>query len=157
MQVVGIEEELAFAIGPAAGPLRTVQVWAGGRNLTPVDTSAYLPSFIFAMERSESLLRNEEAIFKHEASLQGTGVEEALEKLISQELPDAWVELRVLDWDETMDDVLCFLVPVRGKVHLAWREFPSREIHSLQVVPRELAEVMRRAREILNTSVGPDA
>lgn len=157
MQVVGTKEKFAFLIGPATGQLRTVQVWAGGRNLTPVDTSAYLPSFVYAMERSEILLRNEERILKHEASLQGLTVEEALEQLISQELPQAWAELRILNWGETMDDVLCFLVPVQGKVHLAWMEFPSRGLHSLQVVPGELAEVMRCARDILNTSGGLDA
>jgi hypothetical protein len=157
LQVVGTKDKFALVMGPAAGQLRAIQVWAGGRNLTPVDTSAYLPSFVHAMERSEILLRNEERIFRYEASLRGLTVEDALEQLVSQALPQARAQLRVLDWGETMDDVLCFLVPVRGKVHLAWKEFPSGGLHSLQVVPSELAEVMRRGREILKTSDGTNA
>ena len=157
MQIVGTKEQLAFVIGPAAGQLRAIQVWAGGRNLTPVDTSAYVPSFVHAMERSEILLRNEERIFGHEASLRGLSVEEAVEQLASRALPEAWVELRVLDWGETMDAVLCFLVPAQGKVHLAWKEFPSGGLHSLHVVPSELAEVIRSGRTILKASDGADA
>ena len=157
MQIVGTKEKLALVIGPEVGQVRAVQVWAGGRNLTPVDTSAYVPSFVHAMGRSEILLRNEERISRHEASLRGLSVEEALEQLASQALPEAWAELRVLDWGETMDEVLCFVVPVQGKVHLAWKEFPSGGLHSLQVVPSELAEVIRRGRAILKPSDGPDA
>ena len=157
MHVVGSKEKFAFVIGPAVGAVRTVQVWAGGRNLTPVDTSAYLPSFVHAMERDERLLNDEKKIIAHESDLRGLTVEKALELLISQDLPKAWVELSVLGWGETMDDVHCFLVPVQGKIHLAWMEFPSRSIHFLQIIPSELAETMRRAINILKASSDPDA
>jgi hypothetical protein len=124
-----------------------VEVWAGGQNLTPVDTSAYLPSFIHAMRADESLLCDEERVFEQGANLLGLTAKQAFE-CISQS-PEAWSKLRVLNWGETTDDVLCFLVPVQDKIHLAWMELPSRTVHSLPVITRELAGTLRRARHML--------
>jgi hypothetical protein len=157
MQLIGSKEKFAFAIGPASGAVRTVQVWAGGRNLTPIDTSAYLPSFVCAIERDEKLLHEEKKIIAHESNFRGLTVDKAFELLVSQDPPNACGELSVLGWGETMDDVHCFLVPVQGKIHLAWMEFPSRSIHFFQIIPNELAETLRRAVDILKASNDPDA
>ena len=61
------------------------------------------------------------------------------------------------DADEAIRKFTGGKVPVQGKVHLAWMEHPSHSLHSLQVIPSELAGTLRRARGILKASSGPDA
>lgn len=45
-------------------------------------------------------------------------------------------------WGPTTHDVLCFLVPSEGNLHLVWRLRDAPDIRSVVVDPIELADVM---------------
>jgi hypothetical protein len=153
MTSIGSKAKFAVILGSSSGEMRTAEVWVGGKNVTPFDSSAYVPGFLAALTRTERTLKEELNFLRHEALFFGLCVEEAFLKLSqagSPELEQAWSDLRFADWGPTTDDYLCFLLPVLGKLYLACQDQTSRAIHSVQVAPSDLIQVLERARHELS-------
>ena len=156
MQVFGSKDRFAILVGPSAAPLRTVEVWAGGKSLTPHDTSAYLPSFVHALASTERHLKEQLNFVRHEPLFLGLSATEAFQRIAepnSLEFEQAWEELRLIDWGPTTDDFLCFLLPIQGKVHLVCREHESGSIHSVALLPYEIIQAIEGARHALSFTI----
>jgi hypothetical protein len=152
MTCIGSKAKFAFILGSFSGEMRAAEVWVGGKNVTPFDSSAYVPGLLSALTRSERTLKEELNFLRYEALFFGLSVEEAFLKLSqagSPELEQAWSHLRFADWGPTTDDFLCFLIPVQSKLYLACQDQTSQAIHSVQVVPYELIQVLEVARHEL--------
>lgn len=154
MTLFGSKDRFAILVGPYVGSLRTVEVWAGGKSLTPHDTSVYLPSFVHALVSTKSRVEKPLNFLRHEPLFLDLGVEEAFERIASAESPQleqAWSELRVIDWGPTTDDFLCFLLPIQGKLQLVCREQASGSIHAVAVPPYEITQAIEGARDALSS------
>lgn len=155
MTFFGSKDRFAILVGPTIGSLRTVEVWAGGKSLTPHDTSVYLPSFVHALASTESRLEKQLNFLRHEPLFLGLSATEAFQRIATAESPQleqAWPELRLIDWGPTTDDFLCFLLPIQGKLQLVCREHASGSIHTVAVLPYEIIQAIKGARHALSSS-----
>lgn len=155
METFGTKEHFGILVRPASGQMRQVEVWAGGKNLTPVDSSSYIPSFSHSLAKSANHLKNSADFFAYEPLFSGLAPEAAFAKLSRQEAgtEQAWSALRFADWGPTTDDFLCFLLPLNGKLHLAFCEHQSNLFHELLVEPSEIADILEGALNALSHSV----
>ncbi|MFL1455852.1 hypothetical protein ACJO5Y_15565 [Marinobacter sp. GN3S48] len=65
MKKFGNLESLLFKVGnyvDGASNLRIVEIWSQGQILTPVDTAAYLPSYIHALKRDLLWVQDERSM-----------------------------------------------------------------------------------------------
>lgn len=141
----GSKDLFALVVGEPSWPNRAVEVWIGGVNLSSFDSSAYLPSFIHSMTTMRNKLRDQLNFLTHESDLGGTGVEGAFLRLASQELPQAWSDLRVLDFGPTTDDFLCFLVPVHGRLYLGCKGYTADGVVAVRITPFDLISALNTA------------
>lgn len=149
----GSKESVALVVGSPAWPIREVEVWVAGQNLSVQDSSAHLPSFVASMASTQAGFQAQLNFLQHENHFFGLGVEEAFSKVVSQALPDMWAALRVLDWGPTTDEWLCFLLPIHGKLYLACRQGSSKTVKAVQILPCELMHTLGSA--IAELSNGP--
>jgi hypothetical protein len=155
VKVIGSKAKFAMLLGASSGQLRTIEVWVHGKNITPIDSSAYIPGFSVALASTERRLKQELNFLRFEALFFGQSVEEAFSRLAeasSPELEQAWSLLRFADWGPTTDDYLCFLIPVQGKLYLACRENSTKVVHAAQVVPHDLTSVLEGVLHELSTA-----
>lgn len=153
MAIFGSKERFAILVGSFVGSLRTVEVWAGGKNLTPYDTSVYLPSFVHALASTERRLNEPLSFLAFEPLFLGLSAAEAFQRVAapdSPQLEQAWAKLRVIDWGPTTDDFLCFLLPIKGKLELVCHELESGSIHSVALLPNEVVQAIEGARHALS-------
>jgi len=153
MQVFGSRDRFAILVGPPAASIRTVEIWAGGKTLTPHDTSVYLPSFVHALVSTERRLKEQLNFLRHEPLFLGLSATEAFQRIAESETPQleqAWADLRLLDWGPTTDDFLCFLLPIHGKLQQVCRENESGSIHTGVVLPYEIIQAIEGARHALS-------
>ncbi len=148
--VFGCKESFAIVVGPPAWPIRTVEVWVCGENFSSFDSSAYLPSFASAVEDTGNWLQRQLNFLKHEKHFFDLGVEEAFSLVASEELPELWTELRLLDWGPTTDAYLCFLLPIRERLFLTCRCNESGLTKGVQVFPYELINTLSSASRELS-------
>ena len=81
----------------------------------------------------------------HESDLAGNGIEGAFLRVTSQELPQAWSDLRVFDFGPTTDDFLCFLLPVHGKLYLGCKGNTADVVTAVQITPFDLISALNNA------------
>ncbi|UMR29757.1 hypothetical protein MJ904_22380 [Massilia sp. MB5] len=138
----GSKDSFAMQIGDASWPSCTVEVWAAGQNLSSFDSSAYLPSFLNSLTCELCYLKEQLNFLAFEDCFRELSVEDAFRWLESQERPEVWDKLRILDWGPTTDDYLCFLLPIRRKLYLACKGNESEIIHAVQILPYDLITVL---------------
>lgn len=141
----GSTDRFAILIGVETGGLREVEDWAGGENLTPTDTAAYLPAFIHALEKMAKRLAQPQELLRFKQLFARCDATQAFELLSSQSHPEAWLALRVLDWGPTLDNYLCFLVPQHGRFALTFRRHETSAVHSVDLTPEYLSETIQSA------------
>lgn len=78
----------------------------------------------------------------HARDLEDGGIEGAFARLASEELPQAWSDLRVLDWGPTTDHFLCFLLPVHGKLYLGCKGVNADGVSAVQITPFDLISTL---------------
>lgn len=79
---------------------------------------------------------------------------DVFELLAGEGAPGLQDALRWLDWGPTTDDVLCFLVPSEGNLHLVWRIRDEPDIRSVLVDPIDLADLIVEVVTILKEMSG---
>jgi hypothetical protein len=154
MTVFGSKERFAILVGPQIESHRSVEVWAGGKTLTPFDTSVYLPSFVRALGSTELRLKEQLNFLKYESLFIGLTAEEAIQKVVtpeSAEMEHALAELRFANWGPTTDDFLCFLLPIQGNLALICSECQSGSVHAVPLFPYEIIQVIEGARHALSS------
>lgn len=140
--IFGSKDLFAVTVGEPSWPIRTVEVWIGGVNLSSFDSSAYLPSFIHSMTKMRDKLKKQLNFLAHESDLGGSCVDGAFLRLASEEFPQAWSDLRVLDFGPTTDDFLCFLLPMQGKLYLTCKGNSADAVTAVQVTPFDLISTL---------------
>ena len=156
MRTIGTKDKFALTIGPQSGQMRQVEVWAGSKNLSPVDSSVYIPSFSHALTNAATRLKKADPLFSHEGLFGSLDVESAFDKLATQApgTEQAWVALRFVDWGPTTDDFLCFLIPLNGQLHLVCSDQDSNSLHEVILEPTEIIHVIEGAINELSNSSG---
>ncbi len=140
--IFGSQDQFAVVVGEPTWPICAVEVWIGGVNLSTFDSSAYLPSFIHSMSTMRDKLKNQLNFLTHESDLGGSGVEGAFLRVASQELSQAWSDLRILNFGPTTDDFLCFLLPVDEKLYLACKSYTAAGITAVRITPFDLISTL---------------
>jgi hypothetical protein len=150
MRIVGSKEAVGFVIDEhhPEGWI-AVEIWAGGQCLTPVDALPYLPAFLPGLRASETQLRRPSTFLRHEGELSEHSIPGAFALLASDGAPELQGALRWLNWGPTTDDVLCFLVPSSGKLHLTWKLHGEPCVRSMPVNPAKLADLIAHTRRTL--------
>lgn len=149
MRIVGSKDAVGFVMGEHQPEGIAVEVWAGGQCLTPFDALPYLPAFLPRLQASEAQLRHPSTFLRHEGELSEHSIQDAFALLAGEAAPELHRALRWLDWGPTTDDVLCFLVPSAGKLHLTWKMQGEPCARSMPVDPADLADLIAHARRTL--------
>lgn len=134
--------EFAIVVGEHKDGLRRVEIRVGNERLTGEDRFVYPPAFLHAMRSTANHLRGELNFLRHERELWGFGIEEAFERVSSGDLHEP---LRVLSWGPTTDDCVCFLLPVQGKLWLAWKRAEAKSPRAVPVLPYDLIRTIEAA------------
>lgn len=146
MSIGNNSEQLTIRVGQYVGQLREVEVWAGGERLTGEDSLVYPLSFVTAISATEQALRAQLNFMRYEDELFGLGIDAAFERVSSGSLHS---KLRMFSWGPTTDSFLCFLLPLNGRLQLAWKSVGSDVVRSITVVPFDLICALRSALEKL--------
>lgn len=156
MRIVGSKDAVGFVFEEHSPEGIAVEIWAGGQCLTPCDTFPYLPAFLPSLQASEAQLRRPSPFLGYEGALSGHSIPDAFALLASDGVPELHRALRWLNWGPTTDDVLCFLVPLAGKLHLTWKLQGQPCPRSMPVEPADLADLIAHVRTTLgDLSVRP--
>ncbi len=156
MKTVGAKATFAFVVEERQADGVAVEIWAGNQCLTPNDRYPFLPAFLPRLEASEARLRRPDALLQHEAELSELSIQAAFDLLSSQEAPALHEALRWLDWGPTTDDVLCFLIPSEGRLHLTWKLANEARLGTVPVSAISLANLVAEMRDVLGArQAGP--
>jgi len=97
------------------------------------------------MKMMANRLKAQLSFLRHEPYLDGLSVEEAFLRVRTQEQPQAWSDMRVLDFSPNTDDYLCFLLPVHGGLYLTFKKNSAPSIMAVPATPPELIRILDSA------------
>lgn len=86
--VVGDLNRFGFqiALHPSSEQIHKVSIFMGGKNLTPFDNSAYLPSFVSRLKATSKWLKGKIDYLKYEQLLSGLNLTEIHNTLVHNHL-----------------------------------------------------------------------
>ncbi|MCA9173448.1 MAG: hypothetical protein KDB14_03095 [Planctomycetales bacterium] len=168
MQDVGDRAIFGFRIGPAEPqcPMRDVNIFINGEDVTPEDPSVYLPSFLGLIQDTANRLEAKIDYLKHDSLFSGLNVTEVHNALLHNNrevfVSDTeWWSVhehhRFGDWGETTDGFTAFLIPYCGKLQLTCQTRDRRVarydhlpcVRGVQVTPYYLIVTLKAALDIL--------
>jgi hypothetical protein len=153
-QLFGNRATFAVDVGPLdSSDLRTVDLWAGGTLLTPVDNMAFVPAFTHLMRSSAARVRQGKVPNRPYPWL---SPEENFRRLHADQTEFSeryWF----LHWGETVDNVAAYAY-LNGDLMIPftfWRaDHPSPQeigkVFLAQIPPQDLVEILEAAADFLD-------
>ncbi len=141
--IVGSKEAVAFEIGSYAEEspnLRAVDIWLGGVKTTYIDNSAYLPSFLHALEKDLASL-SEPALRNHKKVTSSSEARKYLFKSLSKHA----LRYKIFNLGATTDDLSAFAFTQAESAFIVFRLGLNSKRYVVSIGKQELAETIKNA------------
>jgi hypothetical protein len=164
--IIGDIERFGFGISPIedspSGQVQVVDIYVASKRLAAFDNSAYIPSFATSLERTSDCLKAKIDYLRF-VGLFGDKDPMDIHALLRDDETGVEESHRFMEWGETTNDIISFLIPYRGQLHLTYQMIDYSktgvkrlsQVDGLIVTPYELIVTLDQMAQTLQASWHP--